>query len=164
MPWWRFRYFWIPLYAIISIYFLYTYKAKGIILLLLVAGTVGIADLVSSKTIKPLVNRDRPCQNKEIKEEIRLLVHCSTGKSFTSSHATNHFALALVLIFILKGRFKWVWLAGIGWAASICWGQVYVGVHFPLDVLCGAISGSIIGFIMGTLSLKYIKRYIESSV
>jgi undecaprenyl-diphosphatase len=69
----------------------------------------------------------------------------SGGFSFTSSHATNHFGVATFL-FVTLGRFfgSWKYLIFI-WAALICYAQVYVGVHYPLDVLFGALLGFAIG-------------------
>jgi undecaprenyl-diphosphatase len=88
---------------------------------------------------------------------VRLLINnCSGGYSFTSSHATNHFGLALFLFITLQSVFKkWRYLF-LFWAATICYGQVYVGVHYPLDVLCGAILGSATGYITGTVFNKKI--------
>ena len=82
-------------------------------------------------------------------------MHCGAGYSFTSSHAANHFAVATFLIMtigqILPKIKKWLWL----WAASIALAQVYVGVHFPLDVLAGGILGVVLGRLWSMLFLKY---------
>jgi len=78
-----------------------------------------------------------------------LVDHCGQNGSFTSSHATNHFGIAVFIFITLEkvwGKFNYLFLL---WAAAICYAQVYVGVHFPFDVLGGAILGSCIGFAMG---------------
>jgi len=85
-------------------------------------------------------------------EWLRLLLpSCGSGYSFTSSHATNHFAFG-VFVFLTMGKVlgKWKW-AFIFWAGSVAYAQVYVGVHYPLDVLSGAMMGSLIGWAMATL-------------
>ncbi len=91
------------------------------------------------------MQRPRPCQNEALKEEVRLLVPCGSGYSFTSNHATNHFALAVFFAGTLGVFFKrWRWLLFL-WAALVAYAQVYVGVHYPLDVAAGALLGMTIG-------------------
>ncbi|MEN0005396.1 MAG: phosphatase PAP2 family protein [Bacteroidota bacterium] len=155
MPHWRNKYSWIPLYVVLAIYVVYQFKQKGVYLILFLAVTVGIADTTSSQLIKKNVQRIRPCNDIQLQSEVKLLVHCGGGYSFTSSHATNHFAVASFLVFTL-GLFpwrKWRWLLWL-WAASIAFGQVYVGVHYPLDILCGGLIGALIGWLMARLYLS----------
>jgi undecaprenyl-diphosphatase len=85
-----------------------------------------------------------------------LLEHCSGGFSFTSSHATNHFGFAMFVFLTTKDVFgKWGrWL--FVWAATISYGQVYVGVHYPVDILFGAL----LGICIGTLTAGYYNRKI----
>jgi len=84
------------------------------------------------------------------------MVHCGSGYSFTSSHATNHFALA-VFIFLTLGKLGWYFRwPFILWATIIAYSQVYVGVHFPLDIISGAILGTLIGFILAILFNRYV--------
>jgi undecaprenyl-diphosphatase len=71
------------------------------------------------------------------------------SSSFTSSHAANHFGMAIFLYLTLKNDFgKWPLLFFL-WAFSISFAQVYVGVHYPLDVTCGALIGILIGYLCG---------------
>ncbi len=151
MPYWREKTTWIPFYVLGAIWLTWTMK-KRVILVLLAAGlTIAVADTVSSQLIKKNVERLRPCRTEGL--EVNLLVPCGGGYSFTSSHATNHFAIALLLIMIFAKRYpriKWPLLL---WAASIAYGQVYVGVHYPFDVLTGALVGSLIG-----ISIAYLYR------
>jgi len=82
--------------------------------------------------------------------------HCSGGYSFPSSHATNHFGAAVFFFCTLRPYLKkWAYLFFF-WAASISYGQVYVGVHYPSDVIGGAILGSIIGYLMSLIYRKKI--------
>lgn len=77
----------------------------------------------------------------------RVLVGCGGGYSFPSSHATNHFALATLLFLSWGRKFRsWRWILLL-WAASIAYGQVYVGVHYPLDVSFGALLGATLGLL-----------------
>lgn len=146
MPYWRDKKFWIPLYVVLAGFLVYKFRLKGLYFILAVVLTVGIADTVSSKVVKKSVQRVRPCNDVEIKDEVELLAGCGSGYSFTSSHATNHFAIALFIALTLGRIYWWARWPFILWAASIAFGQVYVGVHYPLDVICGALLGSLIGW------------------
>ncbi len=153
MPYWREKSTWIPFYIIAAIWLTWKMK-KRVVLVLLAAGlTIAIADTVSSQLIKKNVERLRPCRTEGL--AVNLLVPCGGGYSFTSSHATNHFAIALLLIMIFAKRYpqvKWLLL----WAATIAYGQVYVGVHYPFDVLTGALVGSLIG-----IGIAYSYRWAD---
>lgn len=151
MPWWRDKKFWIPAYLAGAGYLVWKYKWRSFFFILSIALTIGVSDTLSSKVIKKTVKRDRPCRNEALAEDLNLLVHCGGGYSFTSSHATNHFALAVFLITLFGGmRRYWKYLL-LGWAASIAFGQVYVGVHYPIDVLAGALLGTMIGWLIALL-------------
>ena len=107
--------------------------------------TAIISDLTSSSLIKHLVFRLRPCHNPAIADNIRVLAsYCPVSSSFTSSHACNHFALATFIYITLHKTSRW-WVAIFAWAFSIAYSQVYVGVHYPMDIFCGALIGSLIG-------------------
>ena len=76
---------------------------------------------------------------------IRVLVnYCPMSSSFTSSHACNHFAAATFIFSTLRHTGRWWWIV-FAWAFFISYSQIYVGVHYPVDVLCGAILGCLIG-------------------
>lgn len=147
---------WYLLYAVL-VYFLFSlFGKKGWWLLLGAVVTVLIADQVSANLIKNTVQRLRPCNDPALKEQVRLLVHCGGGFSFVSAHACNHFAIAVYFSAIFgKGR-KWVLPVALSWAAIISYSQIYVGVHYPLDVICGALLGSIIGWITQKVVLRYV--------
>ena len=117
--------------------------------------TFAVADFTSSSIIKKEVMRIRPCNDITFKDQVKLRVRCGSGYSFPSSHATNHFALGMFLLVVFRKRWKpIVWLS-LGWAASISFAQIYVGVHYPIDILAGATLGSIIGFLTASLFLYF---------
>ena len=110
--------------------------------------TVGISDTVSSQWIKKNVKRLRPCNDAQISNEVVLRIRCGGGYSFTSSHATNHAAIAMFLFFIFGSeRRLWRYLL-VFWAISIGIAQIYVGVHYPLDVGVGLTIGALIGWMV----------------
>lgn len=155
MPWWRDKYTWIPMYVLLLALAFWRYRQNIGFFLLAVVLTVTLADTLSSKVVKPSVERLRPCRNPEIKEQVQVRISCGPGYSFTSSHATNHFAIAC-LLYLTMGRFfpKGRWLLLI-WAATISIGQVYVGVHYPLDIIGGALLGSSIGIGIALLNNRF---------
>ncbi len=145
LPFWRNRNSWLPLYALLLGLAVYKFRWKSLAWVVLLALTVAAGDMLSHRVIKQQVQRPRPCQNEAIKSEVRLLVPCGSGYSFTSNHATNHFALAVFFAGTVGVFFrKWRWLFFL-WAALVAYAQVYVGVHYPLDVTAGAILGMTIG-------------------
>jgi membrane-associated phospholipid phosphatase len=146
MPYWREKMFWAPVYIFLVFFILLNFRLKGFYYILAVVAVIAVSDTTSSKIIKQTVERLRPCNDESIRQEVNLLVPCGSGYSFTSSHATNHFALATFFIFTLCRPFRWAKYAFGFWAASIAYGQVYVGVHFPFDVLAGGMVGSLIGY------------------
>lgn len=146
-PWYREGNAWIPLYLFMIIFAIQNFPKKAFAWILFVVITLILTDQISSSWVKPFFQRPRPCSDPLIMSQVRLLLdHCSGGFSFTSSHATNHFGFAVFLYMTMGpiiGKWKYALLV---WAASISYGQIYVGVHYPLDILCGAILGSCIGF------------------
>lgn len=165
MPIWREKSTWIPLYIALAAFVGYKYRLQGLYLLLALALAVGLADTVSSKIIKPSVHRLRPCNDPALKDEVQLLVHCGSGYSFTSSHASNHFAVAAFLSLTLGLHYRRIRWPLYLWAASIALGQVYVGVHYPLDIFIGAILGIIIGNIVAKMYLRILNTpFLQTQV
>src|SRR5690606_19825850 len=109
------------------------------------------------------VERLRPCNDIELREDIIVRVRCGSGYSFTSSHATNHFAMAVMLTFLFYRRWKHVLWLSLFWAAAISFSQIYVGVHYPGDILVGALLGSTIGVINGSIYTLIKKKHFKHS-
>jgi membrane-associated phospholipid phosphatase len=150
LPWWREANTWVPLYLFLIVFAILNCKQKAFPWILFAIVTITITDQMSSHLIKNLVERPRPCRDEFLMSQVRLIVsNCSGGYSFPSSHATNHFGFAMFLFITLRPvAKKWRRLFFL-WAATICYGQVYVGVHYPADVLCGAALGCAIGYFTG---------------
>ncbi len=157
MPWLRNSEMWYPLYLFLILFIVINYKKTGWIWLLFALGTVILCDFVSSKIIKENIIRLRPCNEPDIASWVHVLVGYSPqSSSFTSSHATNHFGMAMFFYLTLKQRFdKWTILFFF-WAFSISFAQVYVGVHYPIDIICGGLIGILIGYLSGK---SFCKNY-----
>lgn len=146
LPWMREKWIWAPLYVFLAAFFFYNFKQRTAWLLVLgLIVSAGVSDFTSSTLIKKYVIRLRPCNDPEMQDKVVLRIPCGSGYSFTSSHASNHFAVAVFLmgVFTAAGwRKKYLILL---WAGVISFSQIYMGVHYPVDVLCGALIGSLIG-------------------
>lgn len=153
LPWMREPLFWVPLYVFILAFMFFNYGKRAYWVLVFVLLTVGTSDMTSSHLIKKTVQRLRPCNDTEVPVVRR--VRCGGGYSFTSSHATNHFAIASFFAFTIGLYFRrirpWLWL----WAFIISLSQVYVGVHYPFDILVGGILGILIGRFWAAVFNKY---------
>ncbi len=155
MPIFRNKKTWIPLYILLLLIVLKDRKQKTIWVLIIIALTLLLSDQISSEWIKKTVMRLRPCNNPDLNSLRLLLDHCGGGYSFTSSHACNHFALASQLFLIF--RHKWpkpTFILLFSWASLISYGQVYVGVHSPLDIFAGGVLGIFIAYFVYWTSKK----------
>ena len=152
MPWVRTPELWVPLYLFLVLLIAINFKKNGVWILFFAILTVTITDTVSSHIFKPYFHRLRPCSDPDMQGMVRLLLNYAPGNgSFTSSHAANHFGIAMFFFLALKKYFgNWMYLFFV-WAFLISYAQVYVGVHYPLDILGGAIIGCFTGYFMAWL-------------
>lgn len=152
LPYMRETLFWIPLYLFLVLFVTMNFGLKGLWWLLGFILTAALADIISSQIIKQNVIRIRPCQDGEVAQHIRFFInYCPRSSSFTSSHACSHFAQAMFFFLTLRSVIgKWAGLF-FGWAFVIAYTQVYVGVHYPFDVVCGGLLGCGIGLVTGKL-------------
>jgi undecaprenyl-diphosphatase len=156
------RTYWIPFYLLL-LYLLFRtigLKKTGLVLgltLLMVLFTDQITNL-----FKDGFQRLRPCFHEEFEGIMRGVACARRGKyGFTSAHASNHFAIALLLGLILKTKFKWILPVLLIWAALISYSRIYLGVHFPLDVFCGGLMGLLFGWGIFRLYKWIIAKYPE---
>lgn len=161
MPWLRTPTNWIPLYIIIIVFCLWKYGKKGLVIIALIAASAGVADFTSGTIIKPLVHRLRPCHDPVISKTDIERVGCGGLYSFPSTHATDHFAMAIFMALVFCKKWRWVWFWGILWAGLISFAQVYVGVHYPIDVICGALYGSFVGWLIYRLFCRLQQKFPE---
>lgn len=156
-PLWREGITWAPLYIFLLLLIFLNFGIKAWPWIIGILVTVALTDQISSTLIKPLANRSRPCYDIKLVDSIRLLLqYCSDSRSFVSSHASNHFGMAFFIHFTFKPYFKnWSYLFFI-WAGTISYGQVYIGVHYPSDVICGGLLGSLIGYFTAYIYNKRI--------
>lgn len=150
---------WIPLY-IVFIYFIFKkYKTQGFYILLSAIVIVALTDQFSAGFMKPYFERLRPCHEPSLTQYIRGLIDCGGQYGFISSHATNHFGLAVIFSWFFKKSLNFNYSAWVfyTWAGLISFAQIYVGKHYPSDVLVGAISGIFIGWVILSVLQKIMK-------
>lgn len=139
---------WVPFYFFLVVFATINFKARGWFWVLFFLLNVMLSDYVSSTLIKDHFLRLRPCRDPYLFGHIRFLVaYCPVSSSFTSSHAVNHFAAAMFIFTTFRKFVSPKWAILFLWAFAISYAQVYVGVHFPFDIFCGAIVGVILGYI-----------------
>lgn len=147
---------WIPLYAFL-IYLLYKeHKSKVWKTILYLISTVIFADQVSSSILKPLFKRLRPCHLEVFQSWIHLPDGCGGLYGFCSSHSANAFAVAIGFYLVTKNRLMGTIL--IVWATLIAYSRIYLGAHYPLDVIMGAIVGGIGSFTLFQAYAKLTKK------
>ena len=152
---------WIPFYIILASLLIKYKKKEGLLIIVLAIASIGLADGISSHILKPYFERIRPCYLNGFADHVNLLLsRCSGAFSLPSSHAANHFALASFLALAFLKSNKVIAFTFIAWASSICFAQVYVGVHFPFDVLLGAILGIIIAALVNIHFNQFKRKYL----
>lgn len=148
---------WVPLYLFLLIFVLVNFNKNKWWWILGVIVVAALSDVISSKLIKNSFFRLRPCNDPELAAKLHYIMpYKPQSSSFTSSHAFSHFALAAFFFYTLhKYMNKWTYLFFL-WAFVICFAQVYIGVHFPGDVLSGGVFGFVFGYL---LAKSFNKRY-----
>ena len=152
---------WFPLYILLAILFIKKYKIQALWVLLFFILTIVVSDQLSG-LLKVTVQRLRPTHAPALLG----LVNAPAGKGglygFVSSHAANSFALTFLLGFLAKR--KRLWVIFILWALLTSYSRIYVGVHYPLDVFCGALLGVLIAWGMYRLLLLFDSRLQQKQI
>lgn len=155
LPYFRDPVFWAPLYLLMVSFMLLNFGRKGLWWAIAFLCTVALTDVVGHRVFKEGFERLRPCRDPFFSEHVRLLVkHCSGGFSFVSNHAANHFGIATFVGLTLYPTFKrWIYLF-YGWAFFVAYAQIYVGVHYPTDILGGAVLGVLAGLLTANIFIN----------
>lgn len=147
----RNQYTWVPVYLFFLLFFYFNCRKYLLPIVALTLVTFALTDFASASLLKPFIGRLRPCQDPTLPFAINNIAGCGGVFGMPSSHAANHFGLATFWFMVIKNTLhqKWMWLWA--WAFAICYAQVYVGVHFPGDVIVGGLLGTGIGYLTAAM-------------
>ncbi len=129
----------------------YRQKSRAIQALLAAIIAVGVSDTLCHRVLKPVFERDRPAAA-NVPHKLRTTDH--TGLSFPSNHAANNMAGAIIIATAVPG-YGWIFIV---FALMVAYSRIYVGVHFPLDVVAGIAVGVIVGMIVRIGARRWIKE------
>jgi undecaprenyl-diphosphatase len=149
---------WLPFYLFLVFLMYRKFGWRLVWVLLGAALVVTLADQTSVHLFKNVFERLRPCHNPEIRELIHLAASKCYGKfGFVSSHAANSFGVAVFLALAFKTRwFSWFILA---WALLVSYSRIYLGVHYPADIIVGGLLGAVCGYAVWNLLYGFNKTY-----
>ncbi len=152
---------WYPLYVLLIGLIIYTSRKRSWLVLVNIALLITLADRISSGLIKPLVMRLRPCHEALMYPFLHLPDGCGGSYGFVSSHAANTFAIACFL-FLYFNKQKWTYLLFL-WAAVVSYSRIYLGAHYLGDVMCGALLGGGLGWLVYRSYLVFYQKIFQTS-
>lgn len=155
------KFYWIPLYAVLLFLIFKMPNPKIFILtIVIIALMILFTDQVTNLFKKILVMRLRPCHEASLEGLVRLVKPYCGGKfGYFSGHASNSMAVAVFTGFMLRYRFKYILHFLIVWSIGMGYSRIYIGVHYPLDVLSGWIFGGLSGYMFYRLDTYFQNRF-----
>ena len=155
---------WLPLYLLLIYWTVRQYGKRFWWIILVVGLVVLCSDQLASHVCKPLFQRLRPCYNIDFQDLIYLPKGLAGGKfGFVSSHAANTFAVAAFLMPALRRYRPWPAIVLYLWAFLSSYSRIYIGFHYPGDILCGALLGILVGWFLWTLFRWLVVKKIWKS-
>ena len=156
--WWMVSAKWSSLLLVLALIWvlLHQNRRHAVLVLIMLVLAVTLADLLSSGLIKHLVERLRPTHDPSLGNAVHVVNGYRGGMyGFVSSHAANFFAVATFLSLLVRHRL--VTCSLFAWAVLQCYSRVYLGVHYPGDILGGIVVGVLVGFVVSCL-MRWIQR------
>ena len=171
MSWITAKQSWFPFYLVLIIFLTYQFRnGKGIFkrefwfVFISIAILITLTEQIASGFFKPFIERFRPCHEPTLEG----LVHTINGKcggqfGYFSAHASNTFGLAGFIFLLLKNeiKLKWIGIFLFFWAAIVSYSRVYVGVHYPLDIISGAVCGILVSILIHKLYVISVNKILH---
>ena len=162
---------WIPLYLLLIGLLVWRYRKPAmtsvkwlqrvpacVVMIVVIGLAVGAADFIASGILKELVARPRPTRVPELEGVLHLVNGYKSGRyGFVSSHAANTMAVALLFSLIWRNKIATVGL--VLWVAANCYSRMYLGVHYPTDILGGLMVGALVAVVVYAMLVRY--RLVE---
>ena len=151
---------WIPLY--LSLFYLVLKNNESMRQILLIIGCAALcvvmAGTVADMIVKPLVARPRPTHDLQIGMLVDVVNEYRGGRyGFFSAHAANTFSVAIFFSLVVRHRILTIFM--VTWSLVNCWTRMYLGVHYPGDILCGLIWGAIVGTTAYAIYMRFSPNY-----
>jgi len=141
----------IPLYAFLLILIFKRFGLKGTLFTLITVALLITATDQLANVFKHGFERLRPCGQEGVMEQARFIAVRCGSYGYFSAHAASSMALAVFVGLLLKAKYKWIFPLLVFWAILVGYSRIYVGVHYPGDVLTGMLIGALIGLLMQVL-------------
>lgn len=155
-------YAWIPLHLFLLYLLVRNYRKQTWLILLAIGLTILLADQITSSIMKPFFERLRPSHEPSLAEQVFLVNKYRGGRfGFASSHAANTFGIATLMWLVLRMYRPWISLL-FAWALLVGYTRIYLGVHYPGDILVGFLIGWICALASYYL-LIYVRTLLEKN-
>ncbi|MEW4924228.1 phosphatase PAP2 family protein [Algibacter sp. 2305UL17-15] len=151
----------IPLYALLLFLLYKQYGLKSLLIfMVVVALMITFTDQITN-VFKRTFERPRPCGEADLIDRMRMVAAYCGKYGFFSGHSSNSMSTAVFAGLALRASYKNFIFVLLFWSVAVAYSRIYVGVHYPLDIICGMTFGAMSGFLFYKLAMYSIKRFVK---